>query len=293
MRKIFGDYCNFAVNFIKIMGDNNFFYIDVREILNAKVPETAKKIPGFVVRWLSKLIWQDEVNQFLKLYGHTQGVDFMNNAVKYFEITLQVKDENNLPGSDKPCIFVSNHPLGGLDGICLASYLGNRYGERIRYLVNDILYFIRPLQSIFLPVNKHGSQGSLAARKLNEAFNSENQIITFPAGLCSRKIAGKIQDLEWKKMFITKAVEHKRDIVPVYFEGKNSNFFYNLANLRKRLKIKFNIEMLFLPRELFKAVGSTYTIHFGEPIPWQTFDASKNRQQWADWVKNIVYNTIK
>jgi putative hemolysin len=144
-----------------------------------------------------------------------------------------------------------------------------------------------------LPVNKHGSQGSLAARRLNEAFNSENQIITFPAGLCSRKIAGKIQDLEWKKMFITKAVEHKRDIVPVYFEGKNSNFFYNLANLRKRLKIKFNIEMLFLPRELFKAKGSTYTIHFGEPVPWQTFDSSKNRQQWTDWMKNIVYNTIR
>jgi hypothetical protein len=162
--------------------------------------------------------------------------------------------------------------------------------------VNDILYFIQPLKSIFVPVNKHGEQGRVAAKFLNDTFASPDQIITFPAGLCSRKIKGKIYDLEWKKMLVVKAVEYQRDIIPVYFEEKNSNFFYSIANLRRLFNIKFNIEMLFLPSELFKvkrAKKSVFTVYFGKPIPWQTFDSSKNPQQWTNWVKQTVYDLVR
>jgi putative hemolysin len=269
------------------------FHIDVQEIMDTKAPAMSKKIPRFVVGWLAKIIRQDDINQLLTQSGHKSGVDFMDDAVAYFRIGLNIKGEENLPDTDRKYIFVSNHPLGGLDGICLSSYLGNRYNKHIKYLVNDILYFIRPLQNIFVPINKHGKQGRTVAGAVNEAFDSDNQIITFPAGLCSRKTKGKIRDPKWEKMFITKSVEYHRDIVPVYFEAKNSNFFYNIANIRKALHIKFNIEMLFLPRELFKAAGSTFTIHFGKPISWQTFDSSKKPQKWANWVNHIVYNTIE
>ncbi|GHT60834.1 glycerol acyltransferase [Bacteroidia bacterium] len=275
------------------MEESKFFHIDVQEIIDTKAPKTAKKIPKFVVKGLAKLINQEGVNEFLKYNGDAQGVDFMNNAVKYFDIKLQVVGENNLPDIGTKCIFASNHPLGGMDGVCLSAYLGNRYNGQIKYLVNDILYFLKPLRNIFVPVNKHGAQNRSAARILNEVLNSGDQIITFPAGLCSRKNKDVICDLEWKKMFIVKAIEHKRDIVPVYFEGENSNWFYNLANIRKKAGIKFNLEMLLLPRELFRAKGSTFTIYFGERIPWQTFDSSKSPQQWADWVKQIVYKTVR
>ncbi|MDR1611076.1 MAG: 1-acyl-sn-glycerol-3-phosphate acyltransferase [Candidatus Symbiothrix sp.] len=274
------------------MEESEFFHIDVQEIIDTKAPKTAKKIPGFVVKSLAKLINQEGVNEFLKYNEDAQGVDFMNNAVEYFNIKLQVTGANNLPDIKTKCIFASNHPLGGMDGVCLSSCLGNHYQGQIKYLVNDILYFLKPLQTIFVPINKHGAQNRSATRILNEVLASGDQIITFPAGLCSRKNKHVICDPEWKKMFIVKAVEYKRDIVPVYFEGKNSNLFYNLANIRKKFGIKFNIEMLLLPRELFKAKGSTFTIRFGKPIPWQTFDSSKSPQQWADWVKQIVYNTL-
>jgi 1-acyl-sn-glycerol-3-phosphate acyltransferase len=273
------------------MEDSKKFHIDVQEIIDAKAPKTAKKTPKFVVKGLAKLINQNGLNEFLKYNGYAQGIDFMNNAVKYFDIKLQIVGENNLPDSGTKCIFASNHPLGGMDGICLSAYLGNKYNGQIKYLVNDILYFLKPLQNIFVPINKHGVQNRSVARILNEVLASDDQIITFPAGLCSRKNKGVISDLEWKKMFIIKAMEYKRDIVPVYFEGKNSNLFYNLANMRRNLGIKFNLEMLLLPRELFKAKGSTFTIYFGKLIPRQTFDLSKNPQQWADWIKQIVYNT--
>jgi putative hemolysin len=179
-----------------------------------------------------------------------------------------------------------------MDGVCLSACLGNKYNGQIKYLVNDILYFLKPLQTIFIPVNKHGAQNRSAVRTLSDVLDSGDQVITFPAGLCSRKNKNEIRDPEWKKMFIVKAVEHKRDVVPIHFEGKNSNLFYNLANIRKFLGIKFNVEMLLLPGELFKAKGSTFTIRFGKPIPWQTFDSSKSPQQWADWVKQQVYTTV-
>lgn len=274
------------------MNDSKIFHIDVQEIIETKAPKAAKKIPKFIVKGLAKLIWQDEVNKFLEYNGNARGVDFMNNAVKYFDIKLQVTGENNLPDSNVRCIFASNHPLGGLDGVCLSSYLGNHYHGKIKYLVNDILYFLKPLRDIFVPINKHGAQNRAATRILNEVLASDDQIITFPAGLCSRKTKNVICDPEWKKMFIVKAIEYKRDIVPVHFEGKNSSLFYNLANIRKNSGIKFNIEMLFLSRELFKAKGSTFTIRFGKPIPRQTFDSSKSPQEWAEWVKQTVYNTV-
>ena len=275
------------------MEQSKHFYIDVQEILHAKAPETAKKIPSFVIKVLSKIIHQDEINQFLKVNEGVTGVDLMNNSVDFFNLKFNIAGEENIPDFSRKCIFASNHPLGGADGICLSSFLGNRYDHNIKYIVNDILYFIKPLQSIFVPVNKHGEQGRNAAKMLNEVFASDNQILTFPAGLCSRKIKGKIYDLEWKKMLIVKAIEYKRDIVPVYFEAKNSNFFYNIANLRRLFRIKFNIEMLFLPHELFKvkrAKNMIFTIYFGKPISWQTFNSSKSPQQWTDWVKQTVYD---
>jgi len=269
------------------------FYIDVNEILHSKAPRIAKKIPSFIINALSRLIHQDEINHIIKENENLTGVDFMNGVVDYFNFRINIIGENNLPDLNTKCMFASNHPLGGADGVCLASYLGNRYNRHVKYLVNDLLYFIEPLKPIFVPINKHGDQGRAAVKMLNDAFESPDQIITFPAGLCSRKIKGEIYDLKWKKMLVVKAIEYHRDIVPVYFEAKNSAFFYAFANLRQRLNIKINIEMLFLPHEMFKMKNAKFTIHFGKPIPWQTFDASKSPQQWTDWVKQKVYDLVK
>ena len=272
------------------------FYIDVHEIIHSKAPRTAKKVPSFLIKALSKLVHQDEINQILKDNEGITGVDFMNRLVDFFNFRINIVDENNIPDFDKKCIFASNHPLGGADGICLTSFLGNRYNQHVKFIVNDLLYFIQPLKTIFVPINKHGDQGRSAVKMLNDAFASEDQIITFPAGLCSRKINGRIYDLEWKKMLVVKAVEYQRDIIPVYFAAKNSGFFYSFANFRQQIKVKFNIEMLLLPHELFKvkrAKKSIFTIHFGKPIPWQTFDSSKSSQEWTDWVKQTVYDLVR
>lgn len=262
--------------------------IDIRKVLAQKAPSVSRKIPGCIVDYLIRVVHQDELNDILDRYKDKEGVAFMRELVDYFDLTLDLAGKENIPAGGR-FIFASNHPLGGLDGICLSAVVGDRYQGNIKYPVNDLLLYIPNLRSIFVPINKHGAQGKDNARILEEAFASDNQIVTFPAGLCSRKIGGKIQDPEWKKSFIQKAVEYKRDVVPVYFDGRNSNFFYNLAKIRRALGIKMNYEMIYLPDEMFRCKHKTFRIYFGKPIPWQTFDNSKKPSEWAGWVRDMVY----
>ena len=263
--------------------------IDIKQVLRQKAPSVARKIPGFMVDYLIRTVHQDELNEILRRYHDKDGVAFMQELIGYFDLNLELVNEENIPAEGR-YIFASNHPLGGLDGICLSAIIGGRFDGKIRYLVNDLLLYLSNLRSIFVPINKHGAQGKKNAELIEKAYASDNQIITFPAGLCSRKQNGKIQDTEWKKSFIQKAVEYRRDIVPVFFEGRNSNFFYRLANMRKALGIKMNYEMIYLPDEMFRSEKKTFTIHFGKPIPWQTFDNSKTRMEWAQYVKEQVYS---
>lgn len=270
------------------MAQEHTAQIDLARVVQQKAPSVAGKIPGFVLNYLIRTIHQEELNEILRLYRDKEGVDFMVELLSYFDLTLELVNEENIPSAGR-FTFASNHPLGGLDGICLSAVIGQKFGGRIKYPVNDLLLYLPNLRSIFVPVNKHGSQGKDAARLLHEAYESDNQIITFPAGLCSRKTKGKIVDPEWKKSFIQKTVEYRRDLIPVYFDARNSSFFYGLANLRKKLGIKMNYEMIYLPDEMFKSKHKTFRIHFGKPIPWQTFDSSKTPAEWAARIKDLVY----
>ena len=270
------------------MTDSSAFLIDVDKILQTKAPDKYKLIPKFVISYLKRIVHQDEINPFLEESKDKIGVDFLEATMKFLDIHIVVKGEENLP-KEGLCTFASNHPLGGQDGVALGYILGKHYNGKVKYLVNDLLMNLRNLAPLFIPVNKTGSQGRHFPAMVEAGFQSDNHLIMFPAGLCSRRQNGVIKDLEWKKSFIIESVKSRRDIVPVHFEGRNSGFFYNLANISKMLGIKFNIAMLYLADEMFKNRHKTFTITIGKPIPWQTFDKSKTPVQWAQYVKEIVY----
>jgi len=261
--------------------------IDVKEVLLAKNPSLGKIIPRFLINYLKRIIHQDEINYFLQEYGHLHDFELIEAGLNFLETTYKVTGTENLPGSGR-YIFVSNHPLGGLDGLVFIHEMSKHYKD-IKFPVNDILINLRNLSGIFIPVNKHGPQSRDAANTLEAAYASDSQILYFPAGLCSRKIKGTICDLQWHKSIVTKAIKHNRDIVPVFFSGKNSSFFYNLANLRTFLGIKSNIEMLYLPDEMFRQRGKEFTMVFGKPISRHTFDKSKSPAEWAEWLKSKTY----
>jgi 1-acyl-sn-glycerol-3-phosphate acyltransferase len=262
--------------------------IDVKNILYSKNPSLARAIPGFIINYMKRIVHQEELNEFLGKYGHLRDSDLIAAGLKHFKIKYTVSGTENIPESGR-YIFVSNHPLGGLDGLVFIYELSKRFPD-IKFPVNDILTNIKNLSGIFLPVNKHGLQGKDVARMMEEAYSSDCQILYFPAGLCSRKKRGIIRDLQWHKSFISKSVQHKRDIVPAFFSGRNSNFFYNLANIRKLLGIKANIEMLYLADEMFKQKDKEIRLVFGKPISWKTFDKTKSALEWADWVKSKSYD---
>jgi putative hemolysin len=261
--------------------------IDVENVLYTRNPAFRKTIPRFVINYLKRVIHQEELNEFLRLYGHLKDAEFVLGGLKHFKINYTSSGTENLPASGR-FIFVSNHPLGGLDGLVFIYEL-SKYYKDIKFPVNDLLTNIENLNGIFLPINKHGSQGKDAAKVIDDAYSSDSQILYFPAGLCSRKKKGVIKDLTWQKSFVAKAIKHKRDIVPAFFSGRNSDFFYNLSNLRNFLGIKVNIEMLYLADELFKQRDKKINLVFGEKISWETFDKSKSLPEWADWVKEKTY----
>jgi putative hemolysin len=262
--------------------------LDVEKILADKNPKIHRVLPGFVIRYLKRIAHQDGINDILRNFANLRGAAFNDAALGYMGITYRAHGVENLPKGGRN-IFVSNHPLGGLDGMVFMSELTKHF-PAIKFPVNDILLYIENYGDIFLPVNKVGTFGRDAARLMDEAYASDYQLLNFPAGICSRKIKGVITDLPWQKSFIVKAVQHQRDIVPCYFAGRNSSFFYNLANFRTAIKLKMNLEMLYLVDEMFRQNGKDIDVFFGEPIPWQTFDKSKKPQEWADMVREKTYN---
>lgn len=262
--------------------------IDIKGVFQSKNPALARWIPGFVYRGIKRIVCIEDINDFISRYGDRQGLDFADAIMEYLDLSLNIEGAENLPPADGRYLFVSNHPLGGPDGIALISFLGSKY-KSLKFPVNDILLNLKNLNNIFLPVNKHGSLPKAAVKAIEEAYASDCQMIMFPAGLCSRKTKGVVRDLEWKKNFITEAVKHRRDIVPIHISGQNSDFFYNLSNFRKKIGIKANIEMLWLPKEAYRKKGETLTFRICPPIPWQSIDKSRKPQEWAAAIREMLY----
>jgi putative hemolysin len=270
------------------MANNSLFLIDVDKILREKAPKHYRYIPGFIVSYLKRIIHQEEINVFLNDSKDKFGVDFLEASLDFLDTKVEVEGLEDLP-KDGLFTFVSNHPLGGQDGVAIGYVLGKYYNGKVKYLVNDLLMNLRGLAPLCIPINKTGKQSKDFPAMVEAGFKSDDQLIMFPAGLCSRRQGEVIRDLKWSKTFIVKSIQSQRDVVPVYFEGRNSDFFYNLANLCKSLGIKFNIAMLYLADEMFKNRHKTFTVTFGKPIPRQTFDKSKTPAQWAEYVKREVY----
>lgn len=265
--------------------------IDLDAVLRSKLGKKAGWVPRFAVDWLRRTVCVDELNSLLRKYYPNTGADFCDAMVNDFgtQITMTHAERLPEPGSDARVIFVSNHPLGGFDGVVLISQFCRRYGKGVKFIVNDLLMAVEPIRDAFLPINKHGKQSRQSIESINRAMDGADPIVIFPAGLVSRRgPGGKIKDLEWHKMFVTKAIQHRRDVVPIFFSGENTPTFYKRAQWRKRLGIKFNIEMLYLPHEMLGCRGKAFEIRIGERLPWQSLQDAP-ASEMAQRVKEMAY----
>lgn len=264
--------------------------IDVRKIIASKSRKLSRFVPKFIVRYLEKIIHQNDINELLCKYGDSEGVEFVAKVLESLNVRTEVRylSEDRIK-SDGRYIFVSNHPLGGLDGMVLISELGKKFGD-IKFVVNDFLMNIAPLESIFVPVNKLGGMTRDYSDLINNLYLSNSQILYFPAGICSRMIKGEVTDLRWQTSFYKKALVSGREIVPVHFSGRNSNFFYRLAKIRKMLGLKFNVEMLFLPDEMFKQRNGSFNVVVGRPEKPVRYCNREELEKYCNEIRDKVYS---
>lgn len=261
--------------------------INIKEIFKDKNPRLAPWIPGFVYAYLNRILHVDYINYFLSKHGNKYGIEFAAASIEEFNITKEIVGFDRIPEHDK-LLFASNHPLGGFDGMLLITLLGGKFPD-IKVLVNDILTNIKNMDDVFVPINKHGKQSTEAVRRIEEIFMSGVPVLTFPSGLVSRRNKGVIRDPEWKKNFISKSIQYERDVIPIHVSGRCTNFFYRLANLRKLLGIKSNLEMFYLPDETYRHRNEKIKVIFGHPVSWKVFDKRMNHKDWARKVQDFVY----
>lgn len=268
--------------------ENKNTLINVENLLKTRNPKLYSKLPRFAIRWLEKIICQDKVNRLLTTYGHHDGVEFIDDIFKDFNVDIICHGLDNVPDGGKK-VFVANHPLGAIDGLAVISMVNKHFGPS-KAIVNDLLLNLHSLRSVFCGVNVYGHNTPEVSKNIDALYQSDNNVCIFPAGLCSRRIDGIIQDLPWKKAFIEKSINQNLPIVPMYVDAQNSNFFYSVANIRKKIGIKFNYELVLLPSEVFKYHDKPIEIYFGKPIMPQDFAEIKTPQQRAQYVREHTYS---
>ena len=266
--------------------------IDLPAVLRAKLGARARFVPRWLVHRLERYICVDELNRLLRDHYPARGAEFCGRVLDDLGVTVKVEGLDNLPpATDRRVLFACNHPLGGADGLALIKFMHDYYGAPVYVVVNDILMAVEPLRDVFLPVNKHGQQAAGDVRRFDAVLDSDNPVLFFPAGLVSRlHDDGGIYDLPWKTTFVNKAIATGRSIVPLYFSGHNSRAFYKLARRRQRMGLKFNIEMLRLPRELVRLRDTGLTIRCGRPVPVTDLRGGAQARQTVQHVRDLCYS---
>ena len=266
---------------------NQILFIDLEKNIRETNSTLLKRLPKFVVNALKRIVCQDELNNVLTKYKDDVGLDFLNSMLDDFKLDLRVTGKENLPENGR-CFFAANHPFGILDGMLLTHTVASKYG-RLTAIANDAFMLIPHLAPFITEVNVYGRSSKERITALNEVYASDLPITHFPAGEVSRVYNGLVQDAPWQKSFIKKAIEHKRDIVPLHFEGGNSRLFYRIFKMRRALGLKMNLELMLLPREFFKKRNATIHVHIGEPIPYTRFNSKHTHEEWAQVVRAEVY----
>lgn len=270
---------------------NGPIQIDLHAIVRARLGRKTRWVPRFAVSWLARLIHQNQLNALLRNNYPRRGAEFCHGVLSDLDVTISLAEGSQLPAkAQRRVIIVSNHPLGGLDGMALIDTFTRHYGGQVHFIVNDLLMAVEPLSDVFVPVDTHAAQSRRTITDIEEVLNSDDPVLIFPAGLCSRlQDNGTIADLPWRKSFVTMARQYRRDIVPVYFDGQNTPSFYRAARRRQRLGLRFNFEMVLLPREVFRARGRHFHITCGHTIAYQSLEGIPAQRAARD-IRNIVYS---
>ena len=247
---------------------------------------TTLPIPRFVVRAMERLLHERDINRLLQGGEGLSPQAFLRYVFRELAVHSRVQFLSPLDSTGR-YLFVANHPFGALDGMLLADMLLERWRD-VGVVVNDMLQYVEPLRALWIPVSKRGRQSAVESKRYHEAFASSRQILSFPAGVCSRMVDGQVADLKWHARFVRDAERYDRHIVPVYVEGELSHRFYYIYKLRCAVGLSFNIEQLLLVDELFSQRGREVRIVVGRPIDARSLRG--NVVERCSQVRECVYS---
>ncbi len=263
-------------------------FIDIRKLIKSKNPRLLKWLPGFVIRYLERVLHQNEINEFLEMNKDKFDIEFCHAIMHYFNIEVIIEGVEKIP-VDERIVIVMNHPLGGMDAMAFVSAVAEKRQD-FKFIVNDLLMNLTNLRGLFLGVNKFGKNDGTTRNQIDALFESEDTVCIFPAGKVSRRQNGKILDLEWKKTFVTLSRKYNRKIVPIYIDGELSNFFYRLSELRQKIGVKSNIEMMYLADEMFKQKNKTIRFSVRDCIDLSSFHPEKTDKEVSDAIRQNLYS---
>jgi putative hemolysin len=249
-----------------------------------------RHVPAFVRHFLKRIVREQDVNSLYQKCHNKEGFEFASLVLRNLDITLDVKGFENIPVNGQRYVFIANHPFGAVDGMSMLKLIGERFGN-VNFIGNQLFDYIPNLKSVVTPVNVFGRNSRDAVRNLNRTYASDIQVLNFPAGEVSRNYQkNRIEDCEWQKSFLVKAIEYNRFIVPVFIEGVNSDRFYRWFTFRRRLHIPVNFELMLLPHEMLNKQGQTIHIVFGKPVNPEIFTSDLQTGQWVKQLRSYTYS---
>ena len=172
-------------------------FIDVEQVIKSKNPKLAKRLPRFVLNYIKKILHEKEFNEIQHRLRDSYDFEFCEEVIKHFNINVQIHGIENIP-KEGAVLLVGNHPLGGMDAMAFVKEMAN-YRRDLKFIVNDLLLFVKNMRGLFTGVNKHGANSKQSLQEVNDLFASDKAVFLFPAGLVSRKTKGEVMDLTWKK----------------------------------------------------------------------------------------------
>ncbi|BBB26637.1 GNAT family N-acyltransferase [Amphritea japonica] len=244
--------------------------INVERVINDKYPSFAEKpsaIKKTTLFLLRRLFHEQEVNNFLEENDNSEGFEFIDQVLDYFNFTYSLtnKDLMNIPSSGR-VLIIANHPLGALDGLALLKMIGE-IRKDVRIVANDMLASFTQLSPLLLPVdNLNRSTRKQDIANINIALQNDEAVIVFPAGEVSRAGAMGIKDSHWNQGYLHFAKKTNSPLLPIYIGGKNSSLFYTVSGINKAFA------SLLLPREMFNKRAMNLIFKVGEPIPYSQLE---------------------
>ncbi|MFC5682269.1 GNAT family N-acyltransferase [Flavobacterium sp. MAHUQ-51] len=238
---------------------------------------------------LMKVLKISTLNKVYNRNKHLKEIDFLNGIVDDLQIKFEIPEEDykRLP-KDGAYITISNHPLGGIDGILLLKLMLEKE-PNFKIIANFLLHRIEPLKQYIMPVNpfenhKDKKSSVLGIKETLRHLSDGKPLGMFPAGeVSSYKDGQLIVDKPWEEGAIKVIRKAQVPVVPIYFHAKNSNLFYLLS------KISGTLRTAKLPSELFSQKNRVIKVRIGKPISVAEQNEYENIDAYSEFLRKKTY----